>query len=74
MDKNIKDLDIKTKTIPLIGETLKEMPLKQKMRIRSNRAKASVVRATISKLKEQGYDFEASEAGLIDEIYVTRIK
>lgn len=74
MDKEIHDLVIKTKNIPLIGESLKEMPLNKKMKIKSNKVKASVVRATISKLKEKGYDFDASEAGLIDGIYVTRIK
>lgn len=74
MNNTTKELNFKTKTIPLVKETLRTMPLNESMRVKSKTVKQSVIRAAIAKLNNEGYNFNATEAGLVDEIIITRIK
>jgi len=55
-------------------ETLKSLKIGDPVFIPSKKIKPGVVRATAKQLKNKGYDFNVTEAGLIDEVQVVRLK
>ena len=55
-------------------ETLKNLEIGDPVFIPSKKIKPGVVRATAKQLKDKGYDFDVTEAGLIDEVRVVRLK
>lgn len=70
--------NIKTKPAKMVSkispqETLKNLTVNEPVLIPSNKIKPSVVRATAKQLRSQGYVFDVTEAGLINETRVTRI-
>ncbi|WP_163270572.1 hypothetical protein [Dysgonomonas sp. 511] len=67
---------IKAKIIskPSLAETLRSLTIGKPSTIKSNQFKTNSVRNTISRLKKKGFDFDATEEGLVDEIRVTRLK
>lgn len=70
--QNIQPIKIVRK--PSARETLLYMETGITYRIKSRQFKANVIRATATELKKKGYEFTVSEAGLIDEVLVTRIR
>lgn len=58
---------------PSLAETLRSLTIGKPSIIKSNRFKTNSVRNTISRLKKKGFDFDATEEGLVDEIRVTRL-
>lgn len=59
---------------PSLAETLRSLTIGKPSTIKSNQFKTNSVRNTISRLKKKGFDFDATEEGLVDEIRVTRLK
>lgn len=59
---------------PSLADTLRALIIGKPSTIKSNQFKTNSVRNTISRLKKKGYDFDATEEGLVDEIQVTRLK
>lgn len=59
---------------PSLAETLRSLTIGKPSTIPSNQFKTNSVRNTISRLKKKGFDFKATEEGLIDCIKVTRLK
>lgn len=55
-------------------ETLLTLTCGETMDFPYKEVKPSYVRLLISRLRNEGFDFLATEAGLIDSIRVTRIK
>ncbi|NDV77864.1 hypothetical protein D0T57_02620 [Dysgonomonas sp. 511] len=74
--KNMNQEAIKAKIIskPSLAETLRSLTIGKPSTIKSNQFKTNSVRNTISRLKKKGFDFDATEEGLVDEIRVTRLK
>ena len=72
IEKKMKTTKIYTKII--LGETLRNMPLKGSLRIDSRTSKIGTVRTAASRLKKDGFLFEVRDRGLIDECIVTRLK
>lgn len=50
--------------------TLRSMKQGQSLNVRTRQIKTSIARATASKLKEEGYEFKITEAGLVDEFFI----
>lgn len=61
------------KTISARG-TLEGIPVGDSRIIKSRVIKQSVIRATITRMNKAGFNFTASEAGMTDELLVTRNK
>lgn len=59
---------------PSLADTLRSLNIGKPSIIKSNQFKINSVRNTISRLKKKGFDFLATEEGLVDEIKVTRLK
>ena len=68
-------IEAKFKTKILLKDSLREMPIGSKLTIKNRQFKASVVRTKTTDLKcKEGYLFDVSDRGMIDEVVVTRIK
>ncbi|MFV0470020.1 MAG: hypothetical protein ACK5MK_13975 [Dysgonomonas sp.] len=63
---------VKVRFTPSIKLTLMGIPVGETRLIKAKEFKTNVVRTAISKLKAEGYDFTATERGLINEVLVTR--
>lgn len=74
--KNMNQEATKARIIskPSLAETLRSLTIGKPSTIKSNQFKTNSVRNTISRLKKKGFDFDATEEGLVDEIRVTRLK
>lgn len=57
-----------------LTETLRRMKVGDTMRIKSRDFKISAVKTAKNRLKKEGIDIKLSEAGMIDECEVTRLK
>ena len=57
-----------------LSDMLKSLPIGQWAEVKNKAYKATSVRQTITRLKYQGYDFEATEKGCPDYIKVRRIR
>lgn len=57
-----------------LTETLRRMKIGDTMRIKSRDFKLSAVKTAKNRLKKEGIDIKLSEAGMIDECEVTRLK
>lgn len=57
-----------------LTETLRRMKVGDTMRIKSRDFKLSAVKTAKNRLKKEGIDIKLSEAGMIDECEVTRLK
>lgn len=55
-------------------DTLLSLPIGKPCIIKNRQIKLNVVRSAITKLKNQGYRFDSTEAGRIDDMIVTRLK
>lgn len=55
-------------------ETLKSLKIDKPYKFPTSIFKSSTIRATVLRLKKRGYNFEVTEAGLINEVQVTRLK
>lgn len=55
-------------------DTLLSLPIGKPYIIKNRQIKLNVVRSAITKLKNQGYSFDSTEAGRIDDMIVTRLK
>lgn len=64
----------KLKTRILLKDSLRDMPISGTLTIKHRQAKASVVRTTATSLKKEGYQFDVSDKGRIDDVVVTRLK
>lgn len=62
------------KTKILIRDSMREMPIGSVLTIKNTQAKAGAVRTTACDLKKEGFLFEVSDKGRIDDVIVTRIK
>lgn len=56
-----------------LTETLRRMRKGESMRIKSKDFKYSAVKAAKYALRKEGIDIKLSEAGMIDEVEVTRL-
>lgn len=59
---------------PSLYATLKEMELRVPQRFSVRQFKVGNARTAVSELRKKGYDFEITEAGMIDEYVITRLK
>lgn len=59
---------------PTLKKTLRKLTTGETIEIPFRELKPSYVRQQVSALRKEGFDFIATEAGLIDSIRVTRIK
>lgn len=66
--------ETKFKTKILLKETLKSMSVKDNIIINNRLFKANTVRSAATTLKAEGFQFEVSDRGRIDDVIVTRIK
>lgn len=64
----------KLKTKILLKDSLREMPVKGVLTIKNRQFKTSVIRTTATDLKKEGYVFDVSDRGRIDDVIVTRLK
>lgn len=55
-------------------DTLLALPIGKPCIIKNRMIKLNVVRSAITKLKNQGYSFDSTEAGRVDDMVVTRLK
>lgn len=55
-------------------ETLKQMPIGKSLLIKTKDIKKSALETAKRRLNQRGFSFIVSEAGLIDEVSVTRVK
>jgi len=74
--KNMSQEATKAKIIskPSLAETLRSLTIGKPSRIKSNQFKTNSVRNTISRLKKKGFEFDATDVGILDEFKVTRQK
>lgn len=56
-----------------LSERLRNLPTGTPVEINAREYKITTVRNAIVRLRKKGYDFSATEAGIIDGIRVTRI-
>lgn len=61
----------KTQTL---RDILRGLPLGEPHEVKSKDYKSIAVRKAITALRKEGLSFEATEAGLIDSIKITRLK
>lgn len=66
--------EVKLKTKIILKDSLRSMPVKGTLVIKNHQFKVSTVRTTITAMKKEGYLFEASDKGRIDDVVVTRLK
>lgn len=59
---------------PSLAETLRSLVIGKPSTIKNHQFKTNSVRNTISRLRKKGFDFDATEEGLVGEIRVTRLK
>lgn len=59
---------------PTLKDVLRTLPINEPHEIKSRDYRAAVVRRTVSTLRKEGYQFKATEEGLIDSIEVTRLR
>lgn len=61
------------KTKPLL-QVLREMQVGEEVVVDNRQAKTATVRKAVTALRKLGYEFKATEKGLINKIQVTKIK
>lgn len=61
------------KSKPLI-QIIKDMPVGETIKIDNRQAKTATVRKMVTALRKLGYEYQATEKGLINEIAVTKIR
>lgn len=66
--------EAKLKTKILLKDSLRGMPIQGTLTIKNRQAKVSVVRTTATALKNEGYIFDVSDKGRIDDVIITRLK
>lgn len=66
--------EAKLKTKILLKDSLREMPVRGRLTIKNRQFKIATVRTTVTALKKEGYVFEVSERGRIDEVVVVRLQ
>lgn len=66
--------EAKLKTKILLKDSLRDMPIQGTLTIKNRQAKVNVVRTTATALKNEGYIFDVSDKGRIDDVLVTRLK
>lgn len=66
--------EVKFKVKFLLKETLKGMPLNSELTIKNEMFKENVVRNAATNLKSEGFLFEVSSGGRIDDVVVKRLK
>lgn len=66
--------EAKLKTRIILRDSLREMPIGSTLSIDIRQFKTATVRTTVTALKKEGYLFETSDRGRIDDIVVTRLK
>ncbi|MBQ7823000.1 MAG: hypothetical protein IJ338_02305 [Bacteroidaceae bacterium] len=64
----------KLKTKVLLKDSLRSMPVGSFLKINIREAKTSAVRVAASRLKEEGFLFDVTDKGRIDDVIVTRLK
>ena len=57
-----------------LTETMKAMPIGGVMRVKSKDFKVSYIRQARNRLNKRGYLFKVTEAGLVDECEIIRLK
>ena len=67
-------VEAKLKTRILLKDSLREMPIGSTLTIDNRQFKIATVRTTVAALKKEGYFFDTSDRGRIDDIVVTRLK
>ena len=66
--------EAKLKTKILLKDSLRDMPVSGILIINNRQAKTAIVRTTATVLKKEGYKFDVSDKGRIDDVVVRRIK
>lgn len=66
--------EAKLKTKILLKDSLRDMPIQGTLVIKNRQAKVNVVRTTATALKNEGYIFDVSDKGRIDDVLITRLK
>jgi len=59
---------------PSLYDTLKGLPLGVPNKFHIRDFKTQAVRSSVTLLKRKGFDFTVSEAGMVEEYIVTRLK
>lgn len=67
-------VETKLKTRIILKDSLREMPIHGFVVIKNKQFKANTIRTTATKLKSEGFEFDVSDKGRIDDVVVTRIK
>lgn len=67
-------IEAKLKTKILLKDSLREMPVSGTLIIKNRQFKTAVIRTTATDLKKEGYQFDVSDKGRIDDVIVTRLK
>lgn len=67
-------VEAKLKTKILLKDSLRSMPVKGTLVIKNRQFKVSSVRTTVTAMKKEGYLFDVSDKGRIDDVVVTRLK
>lgn len=67
-------VETKFKTKILLKDTLKDLPVKESMTISNRTFKTATIRNAANSLKREGFIFEVSDKGRIDDTVVTRLK
>jgi hypothetical protein len=67
-------LEVEFKTKILLKDTLRELPVKGTIAIKNRMFKTATIRTAANKMKKEGFIFEVSDKGRIDDTIVTRLK
>lgn len=67
-------VETKLKTKIILKDSLRDMPIHGFVVIKNKQFKANTIRTTATKLKSEGFEFDVSDKGRIDDVVVTRIK
>ena len=74
-NNSLREPTFVSKTFISPSETLKNMKIGETVIIPSKKIKPGIVRSTAQQLKRRsGLEFEVTEAGLVNEVKVTRLK
>lgn len=66
--------EAKLKTKIVLKDSLIGMPVGDTLTIKNRQFKSNVVRTIATRLKNEGYTFDVSDKGRIDDVIVTRLK
>lgn len=67
-------IETKLKTKIILKDSLREMPIHGFVIIKNRQFKANTIRTTATALKKEGFEFDVSDKGRIDDVIITRLK